>query len=511
MCGPCSRYSATFSDCEYTDTGPSHGQILEEQISILQARIEELEKPKGLRSSLSLHQASTSRAGLSSPPISPTNTMGLGPLLSHFYLQQTSGSPMPPDTNNSMPTELPFIVLQALAHNFLHNVSHFGFFLDTQAFHDAVTSSDGQNLSPVLMNVMYLWGVHLSKSEQITVYEPALLAHALRSTAGSLTGTHPRTILHSLQAEVLLAYYFIRNVRFLEARYHTSAAVSIALSSGLHRIRTQSGQGPPIQSTFEALTPPKDAAEEGERISAFWNVLNLNNCWAGTDGSSSNVSYGPSGLKIDTPWPLDTRDYVERPHRLPRRNSGTIAKFLANVPDEATSQAALYAKAGILFEQATALAARYRAGGIPGNDPEFGVVDTKIDTFKAILPPVQSKYILVVHSLSNVATIQLHDPFVSQNMFSRNKTLSAARFIADLLTKVDVQNLGHIDPVLAPLWTSTCLVFIAELAQQGANHTKGLMDSFKIVVAAMQVFAPHCRLMTAQLAAVRQAYSSAQI
>ncbi|KAJ6600172.1 hypothetical protein B0H10DRAFT_2196410 [Mycena sp. CBHHK59/15] len=462
MCGPCSRYSATFGDCEYTDTGPSHGQILEEQISILQARIEELEKPKGLRSSLSLHQASTSRAGLSSPPISPTNTMGLGPLLSHFYLQQTSGSPMPPGANNSMPTELPFILLQALAHNFLHNVSQFGFFLDTQAFHDAVTSSDGQNLPPVLMNVMYLWGVHLSKSEQLTVYEPALLAHALRSTAGSLTATHPRTILHNLQADLLLAYYF---------------------------------------RAAKALPPPKDAAEEGERISAFWNVLNLNNCWAGMDGSSSNVSYGPSGLKIDTPWLLDTQDYVERPHHLPRQNSGTITKFLANVPDEATSQAALYAKAGILFEQATALAARYRAGGIPGNDPEFGVVDTKIDTFKAILPPVQSKYILVVHSLSNVATIQLHNPFVNQNMFSHNKTLSAARSIVDLLTKVNVQNIGLINPVLAPLWTSTCLVFIAELAQQGANHTKGLMDSFKIAVAAMQVFAPHCRLMTAQLAA----------
>ncbi|KAJ6590357.1 hypothetical protein B0H10DRAFT_2092208 [Mycena sp. CBHHK59/15] len=488
MCGPCSRYSATFGDCEYTDTGPSHGQILEEQISILQARIEELEKPKGLRSSLSLHQVSTSRAGLSSPPISPTNTMGLGPLLSHFYLQQTSGSPMPPGANNSMPTELPFIVLQALAHNFLHNVSQFGFFLDTQAFHDAVTSSVGQNLPPVLMNMMYLWGVHLSKSEQITVYEPALLAHALCSTTGSLTSTHPWTILHNLQAEVLLAYYFIRNVRFLEAQYHMSAAMSIALSSGLHRIHTQSGQ---------------DTTEEGERISAFWNVLNLNNCWAGTDGSSSNVSYGPSGLKIDTPWPLDTRDYVE--------NSRTIAKFLANVPDEATSQAALYAKAGILFEQATALAPRYRAGGIPGNDPEFGVVDTKIDTFKAILPPVQSKYILVVHSLSNVTMIQLHNLFVNQNMFSRNKTLSAACSIVDLLTKVDVQNIGLIDPVLAPLWTSTCLVFIGELAQQGAKHTKGLMDSFKIVVAAMQVFAPHCRLMTAQLAAVRQAYVLAQL
>ncbi|KAJ7082305.1 hypothetical protein C8R44DRAFT_722410 [Mycena epipterygia] len=157
---------------------------------------------------------------------------------------------------------------------------------------------------------MYLWGVHLSKDARITAYEPAFLAHALRSTAGSLSGTHPRTILHSMQASVLLAYYFIRNARFLEGRYHTSAAVSIAVSSGLHRIRAANaaagGLGAP-----EAMRPPKDAVEEGERIDAFWSVLNLNNTWANTDGSPSNISYGAAGLKIDTPWPLARGDYVQ--------------------------------------------------------------------------------------------------------------------------------------------------------------------------------------------------------
>jgi hypothetical protein len=193
-------------------------------------------------------------------------------------------------------------------HNFLHNASCFGFFLDAQAFHDAVTSTAGRNLPPVLLNVLYLWGVHLSKDARITVYEPAFLAHALRSTASSLSGTHPRTVLHSIQASVLLAYYFIRTVRFLEAKYHTSAAVSIAVSAGLHRIRGAHSGAPP---TSEALPPPVDPLEEGERINAFWSVLTLNNCWAGMDGSPSNVVYGPAGLKIDTPWPLETRHYVE--------------------------------------------------------------------------------------------------------------------------------------------------------------------------------------------------------
>lgn len=202
-------------------------------------------------------------------------------------------------------------------HNFLHHASCFGFFLDTQAFHDTVTSTRGRDLPPVLLNVMYLWGIHLSKDARVAAYEPAFLQHALRSTAASLAGSHPRTVLHSMQASVLLAYYFVRNARFLESRYHISAAVSIALSAGLHRVRSaaQAGAGDRgvgvLPSGHAALPAPQSAAEEGERISAFWTVLTLNNCWAGTDGSPSNVSYGEGGLKIDTPWPLETTDYVE--------------------------------------------------------------------------------------------------------------------------------------------------------------------------------------------------------
>ncbi|KAJ7688885.1 hypothetical protein B0H17DRAFT_1202747 [Mycena rosella] len=523
MCGPCSRYSVAFGDCEYVENGPSSGQMLEEQISILQARIEELETPKNQRLTLSMPRASSSR-GYPVPPsqISPSNTMGLGPLLNYFYLQQTSGTSVNQSASNSMPTELPFIVLQALVHNFLHNATCFGFFLDTQAFHDAVTSTNGRNLPPVLLNVMYLFGVHLSEDERITVYEPAFLAHALRSTASSLSGSHPRTVLHSLQASVLLAYYFIRNARFLEGKYHTSAAVSIAVSAGLHRIR--GAQGGALMPTAEALPPPADALEEGERINAFWSVLTLNNCWAGMDaaGSPSNVGYGPAGLKIDTPWPLETRHYVEashlrfrRPDLVPRHSSDTVARFLADAPDNVGSGQALHAKAAILFEAATRLADRYRANSISRNDPEFLGLDRKIDVFTAALPAIQSKAMLVVHTLAHGATIQLQKPLVREHSSARGKSLAAARAVADILLKTDVPKMGLIDPVLGPLWTSTCQTFINEVvrrrSQDAGSHIQGMIDSLNIVIAAMQIFSSHGRLMTTQLDTVRQAYTAARI
>ncbi|KAF7358389.1 Zn(2)-C6 fungal-type domain-containing protein [Mycena venus] len=380
-----------------------------------------------------------------------------------------------------MPTELPFIVLQALVHNFLHNASCFGFFLDTQAFHDAITSPDGRHLPPVLLNVMYLFGVYLSGDPKITVYEPAFLTHALRSTASSLSGTHPRTILHSMQASVLLAYYFMRNARFLEGKYHISAAVSIALSAGLHRIRAADDGGASAYGT--ALAPPKDLAEEGERISAFWRM-----------GASSNVSYGPTGLMIDTPWPLDIADYVEQPHLLPPQSSGTVAKFLGSIPDGVTSVAALYAKAAILYEEAT------RIGGVCPDESEFTALDRKIEAFTPTLPPIQSKKMLVVHTLCHCAAIQLHDPLV--------KALAAARAVVTIISNTDIPKVGLIDPVLATLWTTTCVTFMTEIQlqcnQQNISDLEYCVDS---VIAAMENFAPHCRLMTVQLEAVRQAYA----
>ncbi|KAJ7720090.1 hypothetical protein DFH07DRAFT_309457 [Mycena maculata] len=516
ICGPCAKYSTTFGDCEYTEDGISRAQILEEQISILQDRIEELERPSlpnRSRFSPSLQRpVITRRHSTPTPQISLSNTMRLGPLLSYFYSQQTSGSSLGP--TNSMPTELPFIVLQALVHNFLHNASCFGFFLDTQAFHDAITSAQARNLPPVLLNVMYLWGVHLAEDARITAYEPAFLAHALRSTAGSLSGTHPRTVLHSLQASVLLAYYFIRNARFLEGRYHTSAAVSIAVSSGLHRIRAPRDDTTAALRGPDALPAPKDAWEEGEQIIAFWNVLTLNNCWAGTDGSPSNVSYGASGLKIDTPWPLDRRDYVERPHLLPLQSSGTVYNFLDDVPDNATSDAALHAKAGILFEETTKLTARYRTNGIPLNDPEYSILDRKIDGFTQRLPTVNSKGMLVVHMLAYGSTIQLHKAAALERPASHSKLLAAAQSVVGILEKTDVSNIGLIDPILAPLWTTVSLVFIAEIAHQrkqlGTTRVGDLTKSLNVVIAAMEVFAPHCRLMTVQLDAVRRAYHDAR-
>jgi hypothetical protein len=77
----------------------------------------------------------------------------------------------------------------------------------------------GHGLAAGLLDVVYLWAVHLSGSGEFAAHEPSYLSCALRMAADALSGTHYNTVLHAIQAEVLLSHYFLRNARFLEGKY----------------------------------------------------------------------------------------------------------------------------------------------------------------------------------------------------------------------------------------------------------------------------------------------------
>ncbi|KAE9382660.1 hypothetical protein BT96DRAFT_790905, partial [Gymnopus androsaceus JB14] len=99
-----------------------------------------------------------------------------------------------------------------------------------------------------------------------------------------------------------LANYFYFAGRILEGKYHTTAAASLVLSSGIHKIRTSS----PDASGYLNLNPlaePRDAIEEGERINAFWTVLTLDAFWNTVHGVPSSIPYTTPMARVDTPWP----------------------------------------------------------------------------------------------------------------------------------------------------------------------------------------------------------------
>ncbi|KAJ7069545.1 Zn(2)-Cys(6) binuclear cluster domain-containing protein [Mycena amicta] len=546
-CGPCSR-SMGFQDCEYVDDGPSKTQQLEDQIAFLEARIEELEKPKDLRYPFMLPD---SLGGTRRAASLPTLSRGGSPVhraLSHIDLPSPTLSFSEASRHldsiqaHRPPQGIPLVELEALVLNFQKYCRLFGFFLHIQNFTEAALGRSGPRPSLALLHAVYLWAVHLSGNDDlIATFEARYLSRALRSAVDSLSSAGnlaPDTILHTIQAEVLLSQYFFRTTRFLEGKYHMSAAISLVLSSGLHRLRssdtaaTSGSNRGLLGAAFQVLPPPRDAIEDMERIAAFWTVLTMNNCWTTADGSPSNMVYTKStpDARIDTPWPVDVE--LLSGQELPELSFGTVTTFLSNVPDNATSGAALHAKSAILFEQASRLADLYRPDMSPAqlNDfyRSFNSMDTLIENFIRSLPslfntvPIErARTLFLVHALARVALIQLHNPFVDvlgSDYNARRRALEAARGIVADLAVVPVNDFRYVDPIMGTLFMATAQVFIAELrryrrlqgAFSGEMDERALMDGVETVLAVMNVFASTCRLMDSQLHIMRRAYLSLQ-
>ena len=124
---------------------------------------------------------------------------------------------------------------------------------------------------------------------------------------------NPRRILHILQAEVLLAYYFMRQGTMMEARTHTGNAASLARGAGLQTVHAAGS--PPraplvvLQGGYISHLPAgRNTPETGEMINGFWAVYVLVQHLGMLDSDVENT-YGLSNLRIDCPWPLDASSY----------------------------------------------------------------------------------------------------------------------------------------------------------------------------------------------------------
>ena len=163
--------------------------------------------------------------------------------------------------------------------------------------------------SPALIFSTYLFAIRISNDPLVKSTETAYLTRATQEAGKALSASHPNKVIHSIQAEVLLASYFFSNGRFFEGKYHVANAVSTAITVGLHKLRSSAG---PISP----LPPPRDATEEGERIICAWTVFNLDKCWAIALEDSPNFEHSTQSpaAKIDTPWPLDMEEFEQVGH-----------------------------------------------------------------------------------------------------------------------------------------------------------------------------------------------------
>ncbi len=182
------------------------------------------------------------------------------------------------------------------------NTSQLGFFLNPSRF---VHGAAARPANDALMNAVYLWGSRLSTSTILRARETQFADRATQAIAGTTLATQSMAVLHTIQAEVLLANYFFSTNRLLEGRYHCLAAVALVTGSRFHQLDVNSMRSDPVGA--------------GEAIRAFWTVLAVDNVWASAMNSPPSIPHcGNSSTRVTTPWPLPTEAYEQVRWKLSR-------------------------------------------------------------------------------------------------------------------------------------------------------------------------------------------------
>ncbi|KII91885.1 hypothetical protein PLICRDRAFT_38761 [Plicaturopsis crispa FD-325 SS-3] len=568
VCGQCQRANRN-EDCEYTDgQGRSRTQLLEEDIARLEARVQELEHPEEPQESITLFDpygssvagpSSTSREyGTLRPSSSPTGRSSVSSSSSHQGISVQSMSPEPSsmfhpqNASDRSPwwtlDEPPASVIQELIDVFLSYADELNFCLNIPLFREEalLTLPLGHHFrpSPAVLSVVYLWGVRLAGNDFLGAHEHIFLARALHQTAESLAGDHPRKIVHAVQAEVLLAQYFFWDGRFLEGKYHSSAAAALAFSCGLHKIRSdlpeeaRTGGSVSIDllgnSDFE-LPPPRDAVEEGERINVFWAVFVLDKCWSATLGWPSSILDRGAGAvaRIDTPWPRTMDEYAQGLLPSDARGNSTLDTFMTGTTSSSTPSCTLHAQAVYLFSQAGNLCARWTAD-MPQPHAnafyqEFLALNGRIDSFVGALlerslnaTSAPDQIHLLALTLAYVAKMQLSRIFAGSDQAYRYQCIQAAISASSLTVCPSLSDTRRLPIIMSYLWTAVSLMLIDEISARRAYRSSWASDpsvptsdqetealaALERVMGAMSTFAPVFPLMRFQYERVRQSYNA---
>ena len=123
---------------------------------------------------------------------------------------------------------------------------------------------------------MELIGIYFCGDDALQHDTEQKLSSLLQGVANHLDDVRKMDIL---QAETLLAYFYLHTNRRTEGYYHTAGAVSIAVACNLYQIRN-AAQDRRRARTFQNLAPPANHDDDDDCIRAFWAVFSLERCWS---------------------------------------------------------------------------------------------------------------------------------------------------------------------------------------------------------------------------------------
>lgn len=243
----------------------------------------------------------------------------------------------------------------------------------TWSFRKQATFGDPSRPSPVLLNIIYAWGIVLSGSPILISHQSVFLSRAVYHARNSGQSSSPYLVQQKIQAELLLVHWFFHMGFPAEGKEHSDAALRLSLSQGVHKIR-----GAEIPDFYA----PIDASELGERMNAVWMSFLTDTCvsylWVGYPTAFPDQEDEQG--RIDMPWPLDMAQYekvntINSSSLRPRLNleqgltlpkileGGTITSFINNpvvsYAYEEVSFIAMECMAAALLRQSTDFTTRW--------------------------------------------------------------------------------------------------------------------------------------------------------
>ncbi|KAJ3991756.1 hypothetical protein F5050DRAFT_1812173 [Lentinula boryana] len=467
--------------CHYPNAKPSESQNLEADIRSKEALLQELEEP-----------------------ILDDTTVKLSVPYAKAYDVEQFHQLFKPSAEHDISSDP---LKEPLIDHFLNSATEFGFFLHIHRFRQAALLPEGHSDKPHigLLNVVKLWGYHLRRAQDRKAHYASddqaqnYLSLAITHQPGIISSSHPKKVIHAVQAEVLLGMYLYHASRPLTAKYHLNAALNMALAAGIHKIRNLDAsslfQYPTVTDTHEEGR----RITEGEKINGFWVTLSLNICLEIALQSPLDELLMIQGQTlsagVDMPWPMDIQSYATRILIPVAIDCPTVERLSIHYPGGMFTgeqdALAMYIRSSLLLGRAYILFESMSCDREAGpeksvksdNDWRASIssIDKLIDSFRSNLVPFDQSEsstnpvtIFATHIMTNSATIFLCNcPFTSSSPYTNQKRLWAAESCAQLVGQYNQKCKDrYLNPTLIPLLILICQAIIDEIVMRDRMGTE---------------------------------------
>ncbi|KAF8344134.1 uncharacterized protein EI90DRAFT_49727 [Cantharellus anzutake] len=341
--------------------------------------------------------------------------------------------------------------------------AHFEFNIDRFLRSLSLPRGSPDRPHPCLMNAIYLFASHFSRSSHLSVHDGIFLA---RSRAGITAALQTKDrILHAIQAACIVSFYLFFKGKVLEGYWMSGATCRMAIACGLHQIKAavssdlaapSTGASPIVNTGTKmiVLPEPKNNIELGERIHTFWQVWCVDKYGVLSTGFAPSLVDTPDIplLKIKTCWPPAMRAFINE----------SISSIQYKVME-------LWVRAANLRRQGPS------RSDFPKHFREIEAALTRVERMIPPLsyyedgdtPPTESMPIhtrmILPHAMIHATKINLHTTLSNHDSRSYDKALAAANEIMNILEGITHYDFNYLEVVLAVCFKHASETFMSHI------------------------------------------------